>query len=292
MLMQLSPGYSAARPHHQGPSSPTRSESCGRRMNGCLMERRCAAQSGSSRQDSPPTRAVEWTWQLPRGKGVPRSDDPSANSCVKGNDRCARRSHVPLLLVPANAVGSVKRRADAERSIDAIVQAAIDLCKTDRSFNMAALAREAGVSRVTLYAHFPTKQAVLERAVVTALAETQKAMIGFDLRGQAPGAALVELIERQWATLNHYRRLYLAAAETLPADMLRSLHDPVFGQVEKLVRRGRREGDFRTDLPLRWQVSMIYALMHQAAAEVAAQRLPDKTAGELIAKTVLAALAA
>lgn len=45
-------------------------------------------------------------------------------------------------------------------------------------------------------------------------------------------------------------------------------------------------------MPTDWLVATIYGLMHQAAQEVNARRLPSRSAGDVVAETVLSALAA
>ena len=57
------------------------------------------------------------------------------------------------------------RRATAERNVAAILDAAEELLSQAGPASMAAVAARAGVSRVTVYAHFPTWEALLEAVV-------------------------------------------------------------------------------------------------------------------------------
>jgi AcrR family transcriptional regulator len=127
---------------------------------------------------------------------------------------------------------------------------------------MAAVARTAGVSRVTLYSHFPTREALLEAAVDRAIAHANGLVSELDLdQGPAP-EALSRLLSSQWRTLHRYRSLYVVAASSLP---LRALHTPLFGRIKALIARGQADGDFRTDLSMEWLVATVFGLMHQAA---------------------------
>ena len=95
-----------------------------------------------------------------------------------------------------------RRRADAERSIAAIVEAAFDgLCR-DPDVSMSAIARGAGVGRVTLYTHFPTRAALVDAVARRAVAQAAAA-----LNAEAPDEgpareALARLAGPGWRVLD------------------------------------------------------------------------------------------
>ena len=62
---------------------------------------------------------------------------------------------------------STARRADAERSIARILEAAIDCLSADPDASMADIARHAGVVRATIYVHFPTRESLISAVTIT-----------------------------------------------------------------------------------------------------------------------------
>jgi AcrR family transcriptional regulator len=190
-----------------------------------------------------------------------------------------------------NPAAPRRQRADAERNVASILAAATDGILTGGGLNMAAVARTAGVSRVTLYTHFPTREALLEAMADRAIADARKLVTDLRLDEDPSRAALSRLVHSQWRTLDRYRTLYAVAAAGLPEARLRALHEPLFGQVKRLISRGQAEGEFRTDLPQNWLVATVYGLLHQAAEEVNAGRLSHRKAGDAVTATILSALA-
>jgi len=182
------------------------------------------------------------------------------------------------------------RRADAERSIAAIIDAGITCFSSDPDVSMTAIARAAGVGRVTLYAHFPSREELLEAVLAEAIARANH-VLDTDALAAAPDA-LGQLIRSSWRVLDQYGRLRVATQRDLSPAQLRRHHDSVLARVTHLIARGQEDGHFRTDLPRDWLVATVYSLLHTAAEEVDAGRLPHNQAPDVLEATILAALAA
>ena len=69
------------------------------------------------------------------------------------------------------------RRADAERSVERILDAALDALVRDPEASMSDVARGAGVARATIYVHFPTRERLIEAVTDRAIAEVTRAMV-------------------------------------------------------------------------------------------------------------------
>lgn len=185
-----------------------------------------------------------------------------------------------------------RRRSDAERSIAAILDAALNCVPSEGEFNMSAIARAAGVSRVTLYSHFPTREALVDAALQRAFAQTHRALTELPLDEGPPQEVLAQLLSSSWQVLERHRNLYLVASANLPPDRLRAYAELVLDRIERLLARGRSEGVFRDDLPLDWLVATVYTLMHLAAEQVGSGRTKADVAGELVSTTILSLLTA
>lgn len=200
-----------------------------------------------------------------------------------------------MTTVTATDSGNVRRRADAERNIAAILDAAITCLSEQPQATMADIARAAGVGRVTLYGHFPSRAALVTAALDRAVAEVAEASQA--VSGAVPSVAgaddvLRRHIHSSWDVLDRHRRLFTVAQRLIAPDRLRARHDPAFADFETLIARGQAEGQFRTDLPTDWLVTVLYSLFHAAAEAVNEGRLERADAADVLATTILPLLAA
>jgi len=180
------------------------------------------------------------------------------------------------------------KRADAQRSIAAILAAATESLSRNPDASVSEIAKAAGVGRVTLYGHFPNRADLVDAVFARAIEDGHNALETVDLTGD-PRQALARLIDSSWHLVDRFRALLVAAQSLLPPSRIRSLHAEPMERVERLVKRGQAEGVFRTDLSTSWLVGTMHSVMHNAADEINAGRLTaDKAAGYITA-TLLAA---
>ncbi|MCX5417646.1 TetR/AcrR family transcriptional regulator [Streptomyces sp. NBC_00059] len=185
---------------------------------------------------------------------------------------------------------SPRRRADAERNATAIIDAGVECLLVDPQASMAAVARAAGVSRVTLYSHFPTRESLLKAALERSVAEAVHA-VDAEAGDVGPAdEALARLMRSSWQVLDRNFSAFAAAAAALPPDVIRDRHDRILRPVRDLILRGQQEDAIRRDLSADWLVTVVYQLMHAAAGEVQAGRLTSAAAPDVLTATVLAAL--
>ncbi|WP_194408646.1 TetR/AcrR family transcriptional regulator [Microbacterium cremeum] len=182
-------------------------------------------------------------------------------------------------------------RADAVRNREAILDAAVDELTRDPRASMAAIARAAGVGRVTLYGHFSSREQLVEQALLRVIARSEAELASLDLSGE-PMAALDLLIRRSWRIVDTFHRLLGVAEETLSNDRILAHHAEPMARVRALIERGQQEGAMRTDLDSGWLTACFTAMLHTAAAEVRAGRLDDADADRIVTATVVSLFAA
>jgi TetR/AcrR family transcriptional regulator, mexCD-oprJ operon repressor len=180
------------------------------------------------------------------------------------------------------------RRATAERNLEAILDAAERLVENGRQLSISAVAGEAGLSRVTVYAHFEgleqLVEALVERAVGRAVATIEAAE---PERGPAD-EALRRVIAASWEELGRHQGIGRAAATELSAEATLRAHHGALRRIRKLVDRGRKEKTFRTDVPADWLVASYFALVHGARDEVLAGRMKRGPALDALEATLVA----
>src|SRR5215207_6764737 len=184
-----------------------------------------------------------------------------------------------------------RRRADAERSVARILDAAVEALASDPEASMAEIARRAGVVRATIYVHFPTRESLLDAVTKRAIADVTQAMAGAEPDRGDPAEALQRVVTTAWHELGRFHAL-VAINTRRPQAELRRLHRPVLALFQPLIERGQRAGTFRSDVPAMWHLSMLLALIHAASGELQTNRLSAAEIESALVTTVLGALSA
>jgi AcrR family transcriptional regulator len=178
------------------------------------------------------------------------------------------------------------QRATAERNVAAILDAVENLLERRAQASISAVAAEAGVSRVTVYAHFPTGEALLEAAVERAVRQTITALEGVGLDDGPPVQVLERMLAAAWRHLARYGAMAQAVAEQMSPEAIARTHQAAHRTIGAVLARGQADGSFRTDLPAAWLVTSTIALIHACADEVRAGRIADDDAARILTVTV------
>ncbi|MET8355007.1 MULTISPECIES: TetR/AcrR family transcriptional regulator [unclassified Micromonospora] len=179
-------------------------------------------------------------------------------------------------------------RADAKQNVAKILDAAVACLSRNADASVSEIAKTAGVGRVTLYGHFPSREALVDAALTRAIADGEHVLQTLDLTGD-PREALDALIRSSWLLVAQATAVLEAAQTTLPPGRVQELHAEPAQRVDDLIRRGQSEGAFRADLPASWLTSVLHHVIHGAAIDVAKGRLESADAAQFISETILAA---
>lgn len=182
------------------------------------------------------------------------------------------------------------RRADAERSVARILDAALESLVRDSDASMSDIARAAGVARATIYVHFSTREALIEAVTERAIAEVTQAMVGAEPGRDDPAEALERLLTVAWRQLGRFHAL-VSINVRQPQSDLRKLHRAVVAILQPLVERGQQDGTFRSDVPAAWHISMLLALIHAAVSELELSSLTGEEVESALVVTALASVA-
>jgi AcrR family transcriptional regulator len=180
-----------------------------------------------------------------------------------------------------------RRRADAERSITAILDAAMRLLAERPGASMAEIAAAAGVARQTIYAHYESREALLAAVARRALDQSLAAIDAAEPDRGPPADALDRLVRSWWLVIEPHARVLESLAPAFPdPHQVHDLHAPILERLERLIERGHATGSFDRDLAPGWLAAAFLALMHAAAEEVSAGRLAPDHAGRALERTV------
>ena len=179
-----------------------------------------------------------------------------------------------------------RRRSDARRSIDAILNAARVVLGERPDASMEEIAATAGVTRQTVYAHFPSRDALVAALVEAAAAEYTALLDDAALDTAPPADALARFLGAGWLFLDRYPLLLNATAARIPRPDS-DPHDVCPRGSNGSSSEASTPGDFDPSLPAAWLAAAVLGLQHTAAAQVATGRLTMQEAEALCWQSTL-----
>lgn len=182
-------------------------------------------------------------------------------------------------------VGRRRQRSEARHSIAAILKAATEALNANPRASVDEIAHAAEVSRQTVYARFPTREALLGAVIEQATVEVTAAFDAAGLDESRPAMALVELLEAGWQVTARYPFLWNLPAVAQDEDASR--HAPILGRMLELIRRGQDSGDLDSTLSPDWLITASLAIGRAAQEDVTAGRMTIEEATQAVHHTFL-----
>ncbi|MDG9677433.1 TetR/AcrR family transcriptional regulator [Micromonospora sp. DH14] len=179
------------------------------------------------------------------------------------------------------------RRADARRNSSAILDAAVRLLDAQPDASLDAIASTAGVTRQTVYAHFPSREHLMAAVVRRITDEAVAAMDAADPDNGSATDALIRVLEAGAQTAGRHPVLVQQIA-SLPVtpQVDEERHAPVTDRINRVIQRGQASGEFDNGLPASWLATITIKLGHAAGEEVDAGRMSPAEAANAL-RTVL-----
>jgi AcrR family transcriptional regulator len=190
----------------------------------------------------------------------------------------------------AEASAPKRRRADAERNITSIINAALEALASDPDASMAEIARRAGVVRATVYMHFPTRESLLDAVMEHATGLVADAIRGAEPDRGEPKEALERVIRATWKQLSQFHSVLGINIARLSAKELRRRHLPMTTQFIPLIARGQDRGLLKSDVSALWLIAVVRAIVHVASTELQAGRLSEAEVERTMLTTALSAI--
>ncbi len=177
-------------------------------------------------------------------------------------------------------------RRDAQRNETAILLHAGRLMALDPNVSMLTIARSAGVSRATLYARYPDREALAQATLEAAFTELKAAFARLADDARRPIEALRTLIVELAVNAHHYPMIVGAIGQNIDdrdvQSTIRALRD--------LVARGQADGELRNDVPTDLVLDVIMGSLAQVGRRQDAAQADD--AGNALANLLLEGIAA
>jgi AcrR family transcriptional regulator len=183
-----------------------------------------------------------------------------------------------------SSLGEKPTRADARRNVQRILEATTALIARDPAISMERIAEGAGVSRATLYHHFPNRDALMDALTDQSIEEVTAALAAARPAEGPPSEAMERVLRAAWQVIGRYRGLVIVN-QRLERAVLRARLEPALAPLRTLIARGQDGGEFDPELPVEWLIGTLTDLIHGASRQVTAGSMDAAAAERVLLRT-------
>lgn len=136
------------------------------------------------------------------------------------------------------------------QSEHAIIEASIQILLSNPSAGMSEIATAAGVGRATLYRHFESRKALIEKLILVSVDELRTASAPIQhLTGRA---AIEAYIEVKMPLADRFHFLTTLWDESADREAVQQIDNQLISELATLIEQAREDGDINLNLPTVW----------------------------------------
>jgi AcrR family transcriptional regulator len=170
-------------------------------------------------------------------------------------------------------------RADAERSVQVILQAAERVLSANPAASMEQIAEEAGVARTTIHRRFATREALIDALAASAIRQIEDAVTGARPQTAPPLVSLHQATANVIGVRLAWRFAFTQISPGSPAALAQ---ERVTATGHLLLQRLQQAGLVRADVDLMWAWRVFHGLLDTATSPDETETDPDLLAARIV----------
>jgi len=170
-------------------------------------------------------------------------------------------------------------RADAERTVQAILEAAEQVLSADPAASMEQIAEQAGVARTTVHRRFATREALIEALAASAVRQIEQAVAASRPRTAPPLVALHQGTANLLGVKLAWR---FAVTQISPGSPAARIQQRVIAELDLVLQRLQQGGLIRADTDLLWARRAYQGLLDAAIGAGETETDPDLLAARIV----------
>lgn len=170
-------------------------------------------------------------------------------------------------------------RADAERTVRVILEAAEQVLSADPSASLEEIAEQAGVARTTVHRRFATREALIEALATNAVQQIEQAVAAARPQTAPPLVALHQATANILGVKLAWR---FAVTQIAPRTPAARIQERVFAVGDLVFQRLQQDGWIRADIDLTWARRVHHSLLDAAISPAETETDPDLLAARIV----------